>query len=166
MASTSNERLIYLDDVLQEDGYAAIAHRDGWPCVGLRFKPGSDVPTYHQRLIDAAAASDGAFAVYTHETMLERWHFGGNDRIAPIYVVPALGWALTDHHEHDVEHEGDYRPKGNHGYDNKYEEMRAIFMAHGPFAAGLKSGGGADEAFVQTDPHVMKSESAAPQIWC
>ena len=32
MASTANERLIYLDDVLG-DGYAEIEHRDGASCV-------------------------------------------------------------------------------------------------------------------------------------
>lgn len=29
--------------------------------------------------------------------MPDRWHFTGSDRIAPIYIVPALGWSITDH---------------------------------------------------------------------
>lgn len=29
MASTSNMQLVYLDDILGEEGYAAIEHKDG-----------------------------------------------------------------------------------------------------------------------------------------
>jgi len=68
----------------------------GWPSVGLRFKEGSPVDEYLQILLDAEAKSDGSFAVYTHETMPERWHFNSTERIAPIYIVPKIGWALTD----------------------------------------------------------------------
>lgn len=86
----------------------------GWPCVGLRFKDGTDTTPLLDKLLSAADESNGAFAVsvflttmfvqltpdsasYTHATMPERWHFNATDRIAPIYVVPHLGWALTDH---------------------------------------------------------------------
>lgn len=62
--------------------------------------------------------------------MPKRFHFSDNERIAPIYLVPKVGWAITDHvsnstsmvhaddpqHEHEVLFEGDYQPKGNHGY--------------------------------------------------
>lgn len=81
---------------------------------------------------------------YTHETMPERWHFNSTERIAPIYVVPHLGWALTDHvsvvqgctmanvadpsqHEFDTIHKGEYSPKGNHGYGkSSYLTLTAI----------------------------------------
>ena len=88
MASTANERVVYLDDILG-DGYDEIEHRDGelyspstlatvlaehkpaielilsgWPSVGLRFKKGSDVQLYHQRLLAAAEQANGSFAVY------------------------------------------------------------------------------------------------------
>ncbi|WVQ85744.1 hypothetical protein IAT38_007911 [Cryptococcus sp. DSM 104549] len=154
MASTSNERVIYLDDVLGKDGVDAIEHKDGWPSVGLRFKAGADVELYLSRLLNSAAESNGTFAVYTHETMPERWHFNHGHRIAPIYVVPHLGWAVTDHHEHEVIHEGDYRPKGNHGYDNIFPEMQAVFFAQGPFARQLKTGA---KGLVSTDPPILKS---------
>ena len=90
--------------------------------MGLRFKPGSDVSTYYKRLLDAAASSNGSFAVcvemtsrtrltcrYTHETMPERWHFTSTKRIAPIYIVPHLSWALTDH----VSDRAPHRPLGS-----------------------------------------------------
>lgn len=34
---------------------------------------------------------------------------------------------------------GDYRPKGNHGYDNAAPSMHAVFVAHGPFASSIKA---------------------------
>lgn len=34
---------------------------------------------------------------------------------------------------------GDYRPKGNHGYDNASPSMHAVFVAHGPFASSIKA---------------------------
>ncbi|GFZ43401.1 hypothetical protein JCM24511_01121 [Saitozyma sp. JCM 24511] len=164
MASTANERVVYLDDVLG-DGFDEIEHRDGWPSVGLRFKAGSPTDVYLDRLLQAAEKSNGSFAVYTHETMPDRWHFSGIPRIAPIYVVPHLGWVISNHHEFDVVLGGDYRPKGNHGYDNTLEEMQAIFFAHGPFAEQIKSVAGSRKAemgveargWVSTNPHVLES---------
>ncbi|ADV21394.1 type I phosphodiesterase/nucleotide pyrophosphatase [Cryptococcus gattii E566] len=154
MTSTSNERIIYLDDILGDDGVEAIEHKDGWPSVGLRFSSTSNHSLYLERLFSAAEASNGTFAVYTPDTMPQRWHFTGGRRIAPIYVVPDIGWAVTDRHEHEVLFQGDYQPRGNHGYDNKYPDMQAIFLAHGPLARMLKNVG---KGFVSHDPPVLHS---------
>lgn len=35
--------------------------------------------------------------------------------------------------------DGSYSPKGNHGYDNAYNSMHAMFVAHGPFVEAVKS---------------------------
>ena len=75
------------------------AYPKGWPSVGIRFKPGTNTSHYLNVLTEASAASGGKFDVYTHDTMPDRWHFAHNDRIAPIYVVPHEGYALTDHIE-------------------------------------------------------------------
>jgi hypothetical protein len=74
----------------------------GWPSMGLRFYPGTNTSHYLDVLLDAADANGGKFEVYTHETMPERYHFAYNERIAPIYVVPRLGYALTNHKEDGV----------------------------------------------------------------
>jgi len=55
--------------------------------------------------------------------------------------VPRIGWALTNHHEHEVIMDGNYPLKGNHGYDNAEFSMHAIFIADGPFATLLKKRG-------------------------
>ncbi|KAK6907832.1 hypothetical protein I203_101833 [Kwoniella mangroviensis CBS 8507] len=156
MAETSNDRIIYLDDILGEQGVDVIEHKDGWPSVGLRFKEGVDTQYYLDILLEAAKSSNGTFAVYTHETMPERWHFNHGHRIAPIYVVPTIGWAITDHHEHEVLFQGDYQPKGNHGYDNLFPEMQAIFFAKGPFVKSIKKKA-SSEVYESTKPPILKS---------
>lgn len=93
MAATSASRLVFIDDVLG-DGYADLESRDGWPSLGLRFKRGADIEAHLARL---KRASNDSFAVYTKDTMPDRWHFSHGDRVAPIYLVPQLGWVLTDH---------------------------------------------------------------------
>lgn len=64
--------------------------------MGLRFQSKADEARYLAVLLKAAAASGGKFDVYTHDTMPQRWHFAHNERIAPIYVVPRMGYALTN----------------------------------------------------------------------
>lgn len=61
-------------------------------------------------------------------------------------MVPHIGWAITDNTEHKVIMQGQYRPRGNHGYDNEEPDMQAIMgksvklnqVAHGPFANQVK----------------------------
>ncbi|GAA6029087.1 hypothetical protein JCM8097_001587 [Rhodosporidiobolus ruineniae] len=141
MTETSNDRLIFLDDILGADGFAAIDRNEGWPSAGLRFKPGTDTAEMLRRLKAAGAGGSGkeGFECYTSEDMPERWHFTGHERISPIYCVPHLGWAFTNHHELEVVMANNYAVKGNHGYDNASPEMHGIFVAHGPFAERVKA---------------------------
>ncbi len=67
--------------------------------MGIRFAPTANVSGHLDALQKAAAASDGKFEVFTHDTMPQRYHFSHNERIAPIYVVPKIGYVLTDHVE-------------------------------------------------------------------
>ena len=98
MTDTSHPELIFIDDILGA-GYAHIAHEDGWPAMGLRFDTAAHTDTYLAVLRNASRASGGKFDVYTHATMPARWHFTENLRIAPGYVVPRIGYALTDRAE-------------------------------------------------------------------
>ncbi|KAJ6627839.1 alkaline-phosphatase-like protein [Mycena sp. CBHHK59/15] len=134
MTDTSHPEMIYMDDILGADGLEAIAHEDGWPSMGLRFAPHANTSALLARLRTAAAATPGKFVVHTHDTMPSRWHFTQNERIAPIYVVPQIGYALTTKAEGDVG-----MSKGNHGYDNGAPSMHAMFVAHGPFSSVVKA---------------------------
>jgi len=102
MTDTSHPEHVYMDDILGADGLAAIAHEDGWPSMGLRFHETANVTKHLADLFKAADMNQDKFDVYTHETMLKRYHFANNDRIAPVYVVPKIGYVLTTRAEGDV----------------------------------------------------------------
>lgn len=97
MTSLSKNRIIFLDDVLEKD-FARIKHKDGWPSFGLHFDEEGDIEPVMERLWAASTGEKRMnFTTYTPATMPERWHFSHGPRIAPVYLVPDLGWILTDH---------------------------------------------------------------------
>ncbi|KXG52028.1 Alkaline phosphatase-like, alpha/beta/alpha [Penicillium griseofulvum] len=133
MATTSTERLIQLDDLID---YDLIEHIDGWPSNGLRPKRPEDLETLRKQLEKVAPDYEHAFEFYTRETMPERYHFSNNERIAPLWVIPKTGWAIVNRSEFDVKEAmktgEEYHPRGIHGYDHEHPLMRAIFIARGP----------------------------------
>ncbi|KAK7468996.1 hypothetical protein VKT23_003492 [Stygiomarasmius scandens] len=139
MADTAHPTLIYIDDpdMLGLDGLSAIEHEDGWPAMGLRFNSPANESYYLNKLLKAKESltehSEG-FDVFTKDTMPKRWHFADHERIAPVWIVPKLHYALTTREQGDVG-----MTKGNHGYDNTEPSMHAMFVAHGPFSAVVKT---------------------------
>ncbi|KAI9892635.1 MAG: ectonucleotide pyrophosphatase phosphodiesterase [Vezdaea aestivalis] len=133
MATTSTDRLIQLDDLIDMD---LVEHTDGWPLYGLRPKNPIDLRGLHDRLW-AEAQNNPNFDVYLRDAdMPERYHFSNNSRIAPLWIVPKTGWAIVVKKEFDIakaKEMGDiYHPRGLHGYDHEHPLMRAIFVARGP----------------------------------
>ena len=138
MATTSTSRLIQLEDIVDT---SLIEHTDGWPLYALR--PYDTSKSHIQKMYsDLVAKSQmskyqGTFDVYLRDKdMPKRYHFQNNPRIAPIWIVPKVGWAIVTKDEYDVAEmraEGTtYHPKGLHGYDHESPLMRAIFVARGP----------------------------------
>ncbi|CZT17048.1 related to nucleotide diphosphatase [Ramularia collo-cygni] len=138
MATTSNDRLIQLEDLVNP---ALIEHTDGWPLYGLR--PHDQSQTHLQTMYEDLFAKSqlpkykDQFDVYLRDVnMPERYHFSQNQRIAPLWIVPRVGWAIAPKHEFDLQEamaRGEvYHPRGLHGYDNQHPLMRAIFIAKGP----------------------------------
>ncbi len=133
MATTSTERLIQLDDLIDLN---LIERIDGWPLYGLRPKDPADLQGLYDKL---ASEADGnsAFDVYLRDVnMPTQYHFSNNHRIAPLWVIPKTGWAIVTKDEFDVQDakakELIYHPRGLHGYDHENPLMRAIFVARGP----------------------------------
>lgn len=91
-----------MDDILGEEGLKDIEHEDGWPSMGIRFEPKANTSHYLSALLEASAENPEKFDVYTKDTMPERYHFAQNERIAPIYVVPKIGYVLTTRAEGDT----------------------------------------------------------------
>jgi predicted AlkP superfamily pyrophosphatase or phosphodiesterase len=64
-----------------------------------------------------------------------RLHYRDGKRVAPIVCSSEEGWITTSHKRFNDQYGGldDLeRPRGGHGYDNKYMSMMATFIAHGP----------------------------------
>ena len=69
-----------------------------------------------------------------------RLHYSDGKRVAPIICSSEEGWLTTSRKRYKdlTEDLGDIeRPRGAHGYDNKYQSMQATFIAHG---AAFKKG--------------------------
>ncbi|KAI9701991.1 MAG: ectonucleotide pyrophosphatase phosphodiesterase [Candelina mexicana] len=133
MATTSTDRLIQLDDLID---ISLVEHIDGWPLYGLRPKDPADLQGLYDRLA-AKAKSNPNFDVYLRDkNMPARYHFSNNVRIAPLWIVPKTGWAIVTKEEFDVKSQKEqgavYHPRGLHGYDNANQFMQAIFVARGP----------------------------------
>ncbi|MEO7660512.1 MAG: alkaline phosphatase family protein, partial [Pyrinomonadaceae bacterium] len=63
-----------------------------------------------------------------------RLHYNDGKRIAPIICSSEMGWITTSRKRYDDWHKGIEDvdlARGAHGYDNKYQEMQATFIAHG-----------------------------------
>jgi len=72
---------------------------------------------------------------YRRENVPARWHFSGNPRIAPIFLLADEGWVITDR-EYAATHKLN---AGGHGYDNNLTSMQATFIAYGQaFKPGSK----------------------------
>ena len=167
MATTSTSRLIQFEDLLDP---ALIEHVDGWPLYGLR--PFNSTPAHLQDLYTTLLAKSlsaqyqDSFAVYLRDTTMPfRFHFSQHARIAPLWLVPAVGWAIVRKHEFDVASARDsgevYHPRGLHGYDNQEPLMRAIFIARGPafLSPTTMKGGRRVPAFANTEVYGLLCES-------
>ncbi|KAL8834750.1 MAG: hypothetical protein Q9170_003627 [Blastenia crenularia] len=132
MATTSTDRLIQLDDLIDLN---LVDRIDGWPLYGLRPKNPAELQGLYDKLLIEAQRNE-YFDVYVKETMPERYHFSNNDRIAPLWVIPQTGWAIVHKEDFNVAEakvKGEvYHPKGLHGYDHEHPLMRSIFIARGP----------------------------------
>lgn len=136
MAPTSNDRLLYLDDLVEMSN---IEHVDGWPLMGLRPKPSLNLQALYANLKDAENQfGEGKWNVYLRENLPAEWKFGGSqynkfkNRIAPLWLIPKVGWTFTTK-EQMQKLKGDYKPHGIHGYNNTEVLMRALFLAKGPY---------------------------------
>lgn len=119
MAALSEDRKVFMDDILPRDAYRALsggAFMTIYPAKGRKAqvakalrKPRAHVQCWAKAQIPA------------------RFHYGRSPRVAPFFCLAETGWAVTTR---------DYRPaqpeRGNHGYDNQSPEMAAVFVANGP----------------------------------
>jgi predicted AlkP superfamily pyrophosphatase or phosphodiesterase len=65
----------------------------------------------------------------------DRLHYKDGARVAPIVCSTEMGYIVTNHKRYEdylKDIDDPERPRGAHGHDNRYQEMQATFIAHGP----------------------------------
>lgn len=119
MASLSDDRRIFLDDLLPGDAYrylAAGAILTLYPAPGREAEVAAALLKPHPRM-----------ECWRKADIPARFHYGRNPRVAPFFCLPQTGWVVTTR---------GYKPKkperGGHGYDPESPDMAAIFIANGP----------------------------------
>lgn len=158
MAPISNDRLLYLDDVVD---LLKIDHIDGWPLYGLRPKPEFSVEDIYKE-VKLSLKDYENFRLYKLDDFPPEWNFGAGHqfsyRLAPLWIVPEVGYAVTTHKNME-ENGNDYSPKGVHGYNNTELLMRALFLGKGPYFETLLHENKRVTPFPNTEVYNMICES-------
>lgn len=136
MAASDKSRLIFYDKILSAESESFLRTREAWPLLGIRAK--EDAPEYaldqiYREIQEYMQQTETPhFQMYRREEMPERFHYNMTERIAPILMIPDVGYSIIRSTDYDPSSGLDYRPRGIHGYDHLAMEMRAIFLARGP----------------------------------
>ncbi|KAI8879406.1 Phosphodiest-domain-containing protein [Backusella circina FSU 941] len=136
MAGTDKSTLIFFDKIFSPESLSYMREREAWPLLGIRAN--DDAPEdaidkiYYELEVYTETHPNPHFQFYKREDIPERYHYKSTERIAPIIMIPDVGYAIIETKDYDVASGKDFRPRGIHGYDNLAYEMRAIFMAKGP----------------------------------
>lgn len=131
MASTSDERVIYVDDYLKADEIEVVE----WsPNVEINPANAASAESIYQKLHDRHPA----LAVYRRADLPKWLNYGTNRRIPAVVGIAELGWTITTHTAAEKRlNEGRTFIGGAHGYDPRYRELHGLFIAAGP---GLRKG--------------------------
>lgn len=136
MAASDKSRLIFYDKILSKESMSFLREREAWPLLGLR--PKDDAPEYaidqiYNEILDYTQRNkDPHFQFYKRQDIPARFHYNSTERIAPIVIIPDVGYSIIHSTDFDPNSGKMYRPAGIHGFDNLALEMRAIFAARGP----------------------------------
>ena len=124
MAASSDQRLIFLDDVINLDTVNVIESGEFLQIAPLSGSADAIVSALRGKLPHVT--------VYRRDQIPERYHYRDNSRIAPVVGVVDEGWILTSHRA-EAERKPDAKPRrGAHGYDPALSSMHALFVAAGP----------------------------------
>ncbi len=121
MAAVDRSRVVVLDEAIDVEA----ADVEWGEPVGIWPAEGDDVGDMIAR-IDAL----DHVRAYRKENTPARLRYRDNGRIPPIVLIADDGWTVTSQSYLDRR---DDRPSGgSHGYDNAYDSMGGLFVAHGP----------------------------------
>jgi predicted AlkP superfamily pyrophosphatase or phosphodiesterase len=126
MTSTSAERVVILEDHIARD--TVQIDSDG-TALGLRPLKGDVASLLH------AFANVPHVKAYRAEELPAHFHFHGNARIAPLWILPDEGWHVVARGTFDrlrARFAATGYVAGDHGYDPALTSMHGILIAHGP----------------------------------
>ncbi len=133
MTATSGERAVIIDGLLD---LTSVLVEDEGSVLSLRPLRGTAEELV--RKFDGVAH----VKAYLAEDLPAHFHFRGNPRIAPVWVLPDLGWHVGTRAAHErlrVRYAAQGYLLGDHGYDPALPIMHGLFLAHGPaFQAGVR----------------------------
>jgi len=119
MAAVSEERKLYMDDLLPKAAYRSLS---GGAFMTLYPQPGRE-----NDVASALLKAHAHLQCWAKADIPQRFHYGRNPRAAAYFCLPDTGWTFTTR---------DYKAKkpefGNHGFDPYSPEMAAVFVANGP----------------------------------
>uniref|UniRef100_A0A1I8C045 NUC domain-containing protein n=1 Tax=Meloidogyne hapla TaxID=6305 RepID=A0A1I8C045_MELHA len=131
-----NSALIYVDAMIN---YLMHQLDDNDPQVGgvfggtighINFRDSTNSSFIDQVLAPMTCLGGQKFRVYTRYTMPMRYHYTRSSRIGEIVIDSTAGGRVFIDQKSLKEHGP--MEKGDHGYDNRMREMRALFGAWGP----------------------------------
>ncbi|XP_063613826.1 venom phosphodiesterase 2-like [Penaeus indicus] len=96
-----------------------------WDGVFSRFTPNDGSQSTKNEMLNALSCKRQELRVYDKKDLPIRWHIGNQRRVEDIVVDLNPGFSAGG----DKTFEAD---AGDHGYDYFFEDMNALFLAHGP----------------------------------
>ncbi len=117
MTETSNDRVVMIDQYLDTVDIDIFIGRN--PNYNIKVKPGKLDKVYGE-----LKKIPHIFA-WKHDSVPARLHYGHNPRTLDITIVAYPGWSIVSSWRKRI-------GNGNHGYDNSFKDMHAIFYAAGP----------------------------------
>jgi predicted AlkP superfamily pyrophosphatase or phosphodiesterase len=145
MTNVSPDRVVVLDDYL-DPKTVEIDFQS--PAMGLRPLKGTardlvralaTLPHAKAYLTDNHPPAPGLAGWWHHldvtlfhraDYLPSRFHMTGNPRIPDVWIVPELGWHMQTRAQARIPAVHDQ--KGDHGFDNAFQDMHGILIANGP----------------------------------
>ncbi|XP_064081999.1 venom phosphodiesterase-like [Macrobrachium nipponense] len=121
MAEAGAERVIRLDEYIPD----ITLKTRFWDGVFGRMSPRDGSQATKKQMLEALSCKRKELRVYEKTSLPVRWHMGAQRRVEDIVVDLDAGFTVA----------GDstfLADAGDHGYDNFFSVMNAMFVAHGP----------------------------------
>lgn len=122
MTAIAPDHRIYLDDLVDTGTISTISLG---PLASISPHPSAG----GRRSTETLLAPHAHMQCWLKGKIPSHLHYGTNSRIPPIECLADPGWLITTHYQAA---RAPYTMRGDHGYDPRDPDMRALFLAEGP----------------------------------